>query len=160
MSVAQTLTAELAEIGESKYSETKQTPGRKQFSNQLLGDIGSEGISDPTYQASNARLIRRGKQRRPKGYWQKRMSTSGLNYSQEQMAEATLNVSDPTADVAAMQLDSEEDDAALFRKKIEDRYQNKLDQMQAGMTATTGNSIYQIEDKTEKLKDRLRTELP
>ena len=160
MSVASQITQDLAEVGKNRYSETKQRPGRNEFTNQMVGGIGSEGISKPSYLANSARIIRRGKQRRPSGYWQSRMTTSGLNYSTELMAEATLNVAEPSADVASIMLDEEEDDADLFRRKVEERYENKLDEMKDGMQATTGNAIFQVEKKIDRLKDRLKTELP
>ena len=160
MSVLQTLKEDLAKVGENVYSESKQTPGRDQYNNQLLGDIGSEGISDPTYKANSVRIIKKGRRRRPQGYWQSRMTTSGLDYSQEVQAEATLNVANPNADVAAMVLDDEADESDLFKTKIEDRMQERLDAMQGSMTATSGNDIFQVEKKMGRIKDRLKTEMP
>lgn len=160
MSVLQALKADLAKVGESVYDETKQKPGRDQYTNQLLGSIGSEGISDPTYTAASARIIQKGRRRRPKGYWQTRMTTSGLNYSQEMQSEAMLNVADPTADVADMVLDDEADESDLFKTKVEDRMQERLDGFQGSMTATSGNDIFQVEKKMDRIKDMLKTELP
>lgn len=160
MTTLSALKADLAKVGESRYSETKQTPGRNQYKNQLLGVIGSEGISDESYVSNSSRIIRRGKQRRPKGYWETRMTTSGLNYSTELMSESTLNVSEPSMDVAAIVMDDEEHESDLFKKAVDARYQSKLDEMQGKMTATTGNSPFQIEKKMDRLRDRLKTEMP
>jgi len=160
MSVLSELKQDLQRIGESVYSETSQKPGRDEYSNQLLGGIGSEGIADATYLASSARIIQRGKRRRPQGYWQTRMTTSGLNYSQEMQAEAMLNVADPTADVADMVLDDEADDAEAFAKKLDDRMEQRIDGYKNSMTATSGsNDLYQIESRMDRIKDRLKSEL-
>ena len=160
MSVLHELKQDLQRIGESVYSETSQKPGRDEYSNQLLGGIGSEGIADATYLASSARIIQRGKRRRPQGYWQTRMTTSGLNYSQEMQAEAMLNVADPTADVADMVLDDEADDAEAFAKKLDDRMEQRIDGYKNSMTATSGsNDLYQIESRMDRIKDRLKSEL-
>jgi len=160
MSVLSELKQDLQRIGESVYSETSQKPGRDEYSNQLLGGIGSEGIADATYLASSARIIQRGKRRRPQGYCQTRMTTSGLNYSQEMQAEAMLNVADPTADVADMVLDDEADDAEAFAKKLDDRMEQRIDGYKNSMTATSGsNDLYQIESRMDRIKDRLKSEL-
>ena len=160
MSVLSELKQDLQRIGESVYSETSQKPGRDEYGNQLLGGIGSEGIADATYLASSARIIQRGKRRRPQGYWQTRMTTSGLNYSQEMQAEAMLNVADPTADVADMVLDDEADDAEAFAKKLDDRMEQRIDGYKNSMTATSGsNDLYQIESRMDRIKDRLKSEL-
>jgi hypothetical protein len=161
MSVLSELKQDLERIGQSVYSETSQKPGRDEYTNQLLGDIGSAGIRDPTYLDMSARIIKRGRRRRPQGYWQKRMTTSGLNYSQEMQAEATLNEADPTADVANMILDDEADDADVFAKKLEDRMEERIDGYKNSMTATSGsNDLYQIESRIERIRDKLKSELP
>ena len=161
MSVLSELKQDLERIGQSVYSETSQKPGRDEYTNQLLGDIGSAGIRDATYLDMSARIIKRGRRRRPQGYWQKRMTTSGLNYSQEMQAEATLNEADPTADVANMILDDEADDADVFAKKLEDRMEERIDGYKNSMTATSGsNDLYQIESRIERIRDKLKSELP
>ena len=161
MSVLSELKQDLERIGQSMYSETSQKPGRDEYGNQLIGGPTSDGIADPTYTATSARIIQRGRRRRPQGYWQTRMTTSGLNYSQELQAEATLNVADPTADVADMMLDDEADDADVFTKKLEDRMDQRIDGYKNSMTATSGsNDLYQIESRIERIRDKLKSELP
>lgn len=161
MSVLSELKQDLENVGKSVYDETKQRPGTNEYSNQLMGDIGSNGISDPSYLASSARVIQKGRRRRPHGYWASRMTTSGLNYSQEMQAEALLNVANPNSDVADMVLDDEADEADVYSKKLEDRMQQRLDGYQNSMTATAGsNDLYQIESRADRIKDRLKSELP
>jgi len=76
-------------------------------------------------------------------------------------AEATLNEADPTADVANMILDDEADDADVFAKKLEDRMEGRIDGYKNSMTATSGsNDLYQIESRIERIRDKLKSELP